>query len=906
MRTPIVEIRNSNAAITSALNRCGNESRGEVARSVFSDLRNLVDHLLVYSVFGDTISFPTYYDAIKAAEKSGRQKKELRHLIELHSKLQQVSSHYTPTPESAERLFISYFDLMLKTKLHASTHLGIEILENLESFPLEEDTELTAFYAQIAEQLHQLSGVIGKSSRKRYYVCGSRPIIANRVLFYETTLSPVADYDSKTNRIIAYTALRLPDNYAIKFASTSITVHALGKQLPVTIITNAVCSIPIREINLLAKICGSNTLFKTNSPDYAQLMEYLTNGGWRLDQLVALNEQAFVAEMNSIFGQDPLNEIAAMLKTAHRIVVNGLPGCNILSYLFARPRSYVLRNQISNERNSRLSKLRLKYECIPFDKMPFSFSLVAHNPSDANVSECISPLGHEDESVAKLTTNHAQVEDSIYLSDAELKDLDIDALIESYNRRLYYKHKSQEIIHRSGHLYVKEDEQCITSVIKQLQSFSGNGIPGHKQRCVSWLNSPGCPVDDDAKREALPILLEKSKVALIFGSAGTGKTTLVSHLCAMYSGVQKIAIANTNAAVENLRRRTGTPLCEYMTVTRYLKSNTPETALLIVDECSTIKNRDMESILLKGGFSALILIGDIRQIESISLGNWFSLTRYFLPEHCIFEFTKPFRPTRQALSDLWNAVRTNDSRIVELLEANAFSSPLNENLFSVKADDEVILCPNYNGIFGINSLNRIMQLSNPGRRYLWGLNEYRVGDPVLFGDSPYSDILFNNLKGRIVGIDSPDESRIVFDLEVDRSLSALDLIGSKGLAYICSVSTGKTVIRMALGEAVSPEGESDYEEAPFVVSYAVSIHKAQGLEFDSVKLVIPDYAERRISHNILYTAITRARKHLTIFWSPETQNTILSNLTISDTHKDAALISNHTGLKMNKRPVTSS
>ena len=47
---------------------------------------------------------------------------------------------------------------------------------------------------------------------------------------------------------------------------------------------------------------------------------------------------------------------------------------------------------------------------------------------------------------------------------------------------------------------------------------------------------------------------------------------------------------------------------------------------------------------------------------------------------------------------------------------------------------------------------------------------------------------------------------------------------------------------------------------PFQVAYAVSIHKAQGLEYDSVKIVITDANEDDITHSIFYTAVTRARE----------------------------------------------
>ncbi len=62
---------------------------------------------------------------------------------------------------------------------------------------------------------------------------------------------------------------------------------------------------------------------------------------------------------------------------------------------------------------------------------------------------------------------------------------------------------------------------------------------------------------------------------------------------------------------------------------------------------------------------------------------------------------------------------------------------------------------------------------------------------------------------------------------------------------------------------------------PFHLAYAVSIHKAQGLEYNSVKIIIPDSNAERITHGIFYTAITRAKNNLKIFWSPETMDVIL-------------------------------
>ena len=64
---------------------------------------------------------------------------------------------------------------------------------------------------------------------------------------------------------------------------------------------------------------------------------------------------------------------------------------------------------------------------------------------------------------------------------------------------------------------------------------------------------------------------------------------------------------------------------------------------------------------------------------------------------------------------------------------------------------------------------------------------------------------------------------------------------------------------------------------PFQLAYAVSIHKAQGLEYDSVKVIIPRSNSEKITHGIFYTAITRAKKKLKIYWSSETMKEIISS-----------------------------
>ena len=76
------------------------------------------------------------------------------------------------------------------------------------------------------------------------------------------------------------------------------------------------------------------------------------------------------------------------------------------------------------------------------------------------------------------------------------------------------------------------------------------------------------------------------------------------------------------------------------------------------------------------------------------------------------------------------------------------------------------------------------------------------------------------------------------------------------------------------------------------MSYATSIHKSQGLEFDSVKIIISDESEELITKNIFYTAITRSKNHLKIYWSPECQNKVINNMKDYSLKDDVIIIKN--------------
>ena len=87
-------------------------------------------------------------------------------------------------------------------------------------------------------------------------------------------------------------------------------------------------------------------------------------------------------------------------------------------------------------------------------------------------------------------------------------------------------------------------------------------------------------------------------------------------------------------------------------------------------------------------------------------------------------------------------------------------------------------------------------------------------------------------------------------------------------------------------EEGNSENNDEETVVPFHVAYAISIHKAQGLEYKTVKVVISSEVDEMITHNIFYTAITRAKENLQIYWSPEVEKKILENFKKRNSNKD--------------------
>ncbi|WP_204369065.1 ATP-dependent DNA helicase [Methylocucumis oryzae] len=495
-----------------------------------------------------------------------------------------------------------------------------------------------------------------------------------------------------------------------------------------------------------------------------------------------------------------------------------------------------------------------------------------------------------------MIKNNTEINGQLFTA---IKDMpgfdDFQNVIDTYNNALYHKHQGRKLEIYKDHVYIKEYKDDTKFIIDKLNELANSGVSNYANSVNAWLQSNVHIIDCDDKKKALVHMFEKSRVAVIYGSAGTGKSTLINHISHFFSDKSKLFLANTNPAVDNLKRRVNASNCNFSTITKFIKKQRVATEydLLIIDECSTVSNQNMRLILEKATFKLLVLVGDIFQIESIQFGNWFSIARSFIPVTSTFELTKPYRSNSQYLLELWNRVRNMDETILELLTKQGYSTTLDASIFEPAETDEIILCLNYDGLYGINNINRFLQENNPNQSIQWGLQLYKINDPILFNESErFAPLIYNNMKGRIVMI-AILENQVQFDIALDKVINGMDVDNYDGLSLLENSADGNSVIQFSVDKYKTTDDDDDGTSSavvPFQVAYAISIHKAQGLEYNSVKIVISDEVDELITHNIFYTAITRARENLKIYWTPEVENKVLNSIKPRNYGKDVALL----------------
>lgn len=877
--------------------------RGLLSQNILSQLRNLVEDIaILINNKENNLTNDTHYDNVSPSLKYISSKSKYKYIFKFHDYLQSTASHYTPNDGDAERLLLFYFRYICMLKDTLKNEFDINILNNLKDFPIYEDNLTKEHYELISSKIEEVNLKTNKSLiQGRFYVNKVRPIYSNGKLYYEITLTKATDYINKFERITMYSKLFIPDNYSIKLSYIEKEVEIISNKTKIKVIDNFIISIRPCELKNIGKILNLDYRIEEGYSEYTKLMIMMTRDETTLLEELMKSDEEFNEIISEIKQSAKNNNLSNLLIQIRKYIFKEVPGINILKYLLCKLENVVIKSQIDSNPNTNLSNLCLKNKSIPFDTMPYAMSLSGYNTSWKHLVQSIDMKDMEHELLARYIRFNCENNNILYTSISEVEDYgDVNILVEKYNNLLVEKRIDTsgkgKIIIEHDYLYINSYEVDSINIIKQLQNYKAPSDNELKE-CIdnSIYNYPIMDLTED-KVEIINKILRNESVVIIHGPAGTGKTKMLEVLAEIYGDYKKIFIANTNTAKDNLERRISDidkANSTFQTVHNYVRNNYDSYDILIVDECSTISNKDMYSIISRNSFKLIILSGDIYQIESIKYGNWFSLSYNYFKKDFVYDLSCNNRTDDADLLELWQLVRDNDDKAISKINSQEYSKPIGEKIFERKSADEISLCLNYDGLYGINNINKIMQEKNPGEEFKIGVDTYKINDPVVFNDCPrFKLILYNNMKGTIKNIEIDDVNDYVwFTIEINEIVHNYFGIYTD-IELIEYTEDNKTVVRFFVKKFKDTnEDDENYQNIiPFNLAYAVSIHKAQGLEYESVKIIITSNIEDNITKNIFYTAITRTKKKLTIFWSPESQKKVFENFKIRTNSRDISIL----------------
>lgn len=799
-----------------------------------------------------------------------------------------------PKEGQAERLMLKYYNYLWEIRRFMRRNYNKSILENLEKFPLELDTVDLEYYEKVAKQIENIDLTSKNVRVSRYYVQKIIPFFVNGERYYEITLQLAGVYSTKYNRVTVYSKMTITTYYSIQIAYTETVIDLWGVQNSIKVLNDWRVAIDPSCLNKLAKMLLKSTKINRNYREYVNLMEFLTETGMNLFELINMRKERFSQIYNRVFGTTNTHDFGDVLIQIRREYSKSSckVGKNTIGYALMYMRDEVLEVLLPNEFYKKCisNELLISSRCYPFEKNPMIANLVGTKTSKKDRESIIELL--DDSKAVSLVQPYITIDNLIGETGEllfEKSEIGSNGVIENYNISLddWERAKGYSIIEREGLVTIASYYDTTINILKRLLQLTHNARFDRQEENERFIKNCGIKFDDIDKKIALKYLFVNSNIMLIYGAAGTGKTTLIKYISNMFCDARKLYITKTHTALQNVIRNLGKNFdnCDFEIIDSITRSNSAVVHdIVFIDECSTIDNRTMELLLGKISNDALIVMsGDVYQIESIDFGNWFFYAKDIVKaKGGSIELCSTWRTKKEELKGLWKAVREKSTIITEMLSMDGpFSENLGENIFHLD-EDEVVLCLNYDGKFGLNNMNQYFQNANTNSKaFSWEEWSYKIGDRIIFINTRRSALLYNNLRGIITNIAYAEKS-IIFEIEV-KAFFTESQCEAESFDYVDTTEKG-TIIRI---EVISWDDELSEEKKvktviPFQLSYAISIHKAQGLEYKSVKIVIPSSNAEKITHSIFYTAITRAKEKLKIFWSAETMKSIIENFTTDE------------------------
>ncbi len=459
---------------------------------------------------------------------------------------------------------------------------------------------------------------------------------------------------------------------------------------------------------------------------------------------------------------------------------------------------------------------------------------------------------------------------------AELLDIDL-VIIE---RALDHSVEAKRLIQRANFqgvelIYLPKLYFAEIELAKKLKMLEQGTHPCPEidfAKALNWVQSKTGIELANAQRNALQTAI-RSKVMVITGGPGVGKTTLVNSVL-MVLKAKKMRVqlcAPTGRAAKRVAETTG---MEAKTIHRLLKfnpgtggfvhdaKNPLECDVLIVDESSMIDvvlaSQLMAAVPLH---AAVVIVGDADQLPSVGPGRVLqdiirsktipvshldevfrqaATSRIVTNAHRINQGKSPEFPEEGASGDCY-FVEADDPEKALALVGKMIKHSIPKKFHFNPMTDIQILTPMQKGELGARNLNVTMQaLLNPRGDEVerFGVT-FRTGDKVMQTENDYDKDVYNGDIGRVLSIDN-EASELVVDFD------------------------GREVVY-------------DFRELDeLVLSYAITIHKSQGSEYPCV--LIPMHTQHFVllQRSLIYTAITRAKKLVIILGTKKALNLAVS------------------------------
>ncbi len=401
---------------------------------------------------------------------------------------------------------------------------------------------------------------------------------------------------------------------------------------------------------------------------------------------------------------------------------------------------------------------------------------------------------------------------------------------------------------------------------------------------------------DEIQFEAIRMSV-KEKILVITGSPGTGKSTILNIIINFFINQEKKVVigAPTGRAAKRLTEATG---CEAKTIHRMLKyqpklnrflkneNDKLDADLIIIDEASMLDIRLFKSLLSAIDIkSNLILVGDVDQLPAVGPGNvladiinskGFSVIRLdriyrqggnsqiIYNAHRIRDGIYPVLQ-KSKYNDFFFVERSEPESAVGLI-INMIAHRLPETFGYDPVKDIQVIVPTNKGIVGVNNLNlKIQERINKSKTFISkSFSGFRLNDKVIQLKNDYEKEVYNGDIGYIKKIDF-EMKEITVDFD---------------------------------GRSVNYDF---YDLDQLSLSYAISIHKSQGSEFNCVIIPILTSHYILLQRNLLYTAITRAKEVAIIIGSKKAIGIAVNKSMVDNRYTNLKeLINTRKGSKQNR------